>query len=87
MRAIAGEAALSITRAAMRAHAAGSAPVVAEGMLIEIGLQMRGQMRGPIRATVRSKVPAFQERDGPVASLHGVGHAQLGLGLHLPLTQ
>jgi hypothetical protein len=61
------------------ADAVGFAAVVAEGELVEIGLQMLVAHRSP----VRSEQPAPQGRDRPVAALQRVPLAPLRLGLHV----
>ena len=60
------------------ADAFGLAAVVAERELVEVGLQVLVAHR----AGVRAEQPAFEQRDRPVAALHGVVLAPLGLGLH-----
>jgi|SRR6185369_13461104 hypothetical protein len=49
---------------------------MAEGELVEIGLQVLRRHR----ARVRAQEPAIQERDGPVADLQGVGSRGEGQG-------
>ena len=61
-----------MTREAMRA------PVVAEGELVEIGLQVLVADR----ARMRAEQPALQERDRPAAALQGALLTPLHLGLH-----
>ena len=67
--------------------ALGLAAVVAEGELVEIGLQVF-VAHG---AAMRAEHPALEQRDRPVAALQGIGRAPLGLGLHFavvgPLAQ
>ena len=63
------------------AHAVGLAAVVAEGELVEVGLQVLVADR----ACMRADEPALQQRDRPVASLNGVILAPFGLGLYVSL--
>ena len=58
--------------------ACGLASIVAEGELVEIGLQVLLAHR----ARVRAEQPALQERNRPVAGLQGVVVPPLRLGLH-----
>ena len=59
------------------------AAIVAEGELVEVGLQMLGAHP----AGVRADQPALQQRDRPVAALDGVVLAPLLLGLDFPIVR
>ena len=61
------------------ADAVGLSSVVAEGELVEIGLQMLRRHRPRMRA----QEPALRERRHPVTALHCIVFAPLLLGLHM----